>query len=238
MKMIAAILVVAFLALPGATNAMTVYEKLRQKKLNKFIGLIDMLDLDYGFQTLLDDPKFTGTVFALTDKAADAMEASVQDMGGLADLLNYHIIPAKRLKTKDMPKGVKAWDSQLIGHQVLTEIKGKARRIIDEKKNKVKIYKRNLRADKAVIHVLTQDLKPKIWTSSIRVRQEPICLLYIFSIKICNQASLMAGVCAQDSDKNEEVRRSIAKSRTISDLDVRKSQNSFINLFRTNLFIS
>lgn len=162
MKMIAAILVLAFLALSGATNAMTVYEKLRQKKLNKFIGLIDMLDLDYGFQTLLDDPKFKGTVFAITDKAADAMEASVQDMGGLADLLNYHIIPSKRLKTKDMPKGVKAWDSQLIGHQVLTEIKGKVRRIIDEKKNKVKIYKRNLRADKAVIHVLTQDLKPKI----------------------------------------------------------------------------
>ena len=67
---------------------------------------------------------------------------------------------------------------------------------------------------------------------------EPICLLYLFCIKICNQASLMAGVCAQDSDKNEEVRRSITKSRTISDLDGRKSQNSFINLFRTNLFIS
>ena len=146
----------------GATNAMTVYRKLRIKNLNKFIGIIDMLDLEYGFQTLLDDPEFEGTVFALTDDAAEAMEAGVQDMGELADLLNYHIIPSERLKTKDMPKGVRAWDSQLVGHQVSTKIKGKSKRIIDEKKNEVRLYKRNLKADNAVIHVLNQDLTPKI----------------------------------------------------------------------------
>ncbi|KAI8110832.1 hypothetical protein M9434_004406 [Picochlorum sp. BPE23] len=160
--MIAAILLLAILAFSGVTNAMTVYDKLRKKNLNKFIGIIDMLDLEYGFQTLLDDPKFKGTVFALTDKAAEAMEASVEDMGELADLLNYHIIPSERLKTKDMPKGIRAWDSQLSGHQVSTKIKGKSKRVIDEKKNEVKLYKRNLRADNAVIHVLTQDLVPKI----------------------------------------------------------------------------
>ena len=146
----------------GVANAMTVYEKLRKTNLNKFIGIIDMLDLEYGFQTLLDDPNFEGTVFALTDKAAEAMEASVGDMSGLADLLRYHIIPSERLKTRNMPKGVRAWDSQLVGHQVSTSIKGKSKRVIDEKKNEVKLYKRNLKADKAVIHVLNQDLVPKI----------------------------------------------------------------------------
>lgn len=148
----------------GLADAKTAYQALVDQKLYGFAGMISTLEKGYGLYTLLSDPKFKGTVFAPTESAYTAMEAAANDLGALADIIKYHIVPSEKVSTRKLKKnkGVQTWDTSLPSHQIKTEVVKNSKRVIDEKDQSAKLVKKDIRAGKAIIHIVDKVLSPRL----------------------------------------------------------------------------
>jgi uncharacterized surface protein with fasciclin (FAS1) repeats len=145
----------------GLVEAKTAYQALRDKKLFGFTGIIDTLELDYGLQTLLSDPKFNGTVFAPTNSAYEALEATIDDLNTLANIVRYHIVPSK-LSTRKLKRGLLELETSLSDHRIQIEVMKKSKKVIDETGQSAKMSKRDIKAGKALIHIIDKGLLPDL----------------------------------------------------------------------------
>ena len=127
--------------------------------------MISTLEQDDGLYTLLNDPQFKGTIFAPTESAWKKIEATADDLGALADIIKYHIVPSEKVSTRKMKKlGKAVWDTSLLSHQIKTEVQKKAKRIIDENDKFAKLVKKDMKANrgKAIIHIVDTALSPRL----------------------------------------------------------------------------
>lgn len=127
-------------------------------------GMIDTLEKEYGLLTLLDDSKFEGTVFALTDKACRQMEAKVEGLSEMADIIRYHVVPSDRLTSKSLPKKADAWETELVGHDLqASRKKKKSIEVVDEQGQKVRIRtSKGTKAGKSIIYEVKKALQPDL----------------------------------------------------------------------------